>query len=538
MASANPVQSLLHELTCSFCLKEFMDPVMLIGCGHNFCKACITKHWKGSLKNVCCPQCKRCFLKAELQQNGPLKKMVEASRQITWGSLKEPAVSESTCPSHKKPLTLFCQKDSILICAKCEDQHQDHTILPIQKAIDERKEQILSKLKQQQVSVERFKEALACGAKELLDQASLAHQALVTEVENFCQSLKDQAQFLVLYLEELKSTILKKKEEDDSKYTRDVTQLDVLTSAVETMCAQLGVELLKGPPQVDVLISEAEKIHRHRSDEFCKEYEMFTNWFGEEHYKENSSGDLENKCYEITELNKTLKKTFQKFKGQMATELWKARNKVLKKYEQESVYLDRDTAHTSLVLSEDQGSAWKSHESPEEMPYHPERFENRQCVLGLNGYTSGRVYWEVDVEKAKEWGAGVARKSVERKGPLDFNPDAGIWGVGLDRVGLNKGYWAFTLQGPIPLTVPKPLKKIQVYLDYNKGEVSFCNATDAETLIFTFPLAAFNGEQIYPWFWVGKGPIKICQLEPEDIEFKLVEAGLIKPWEYSGISGF
>nr|XP_028573422.1 butyrophilin subfamily 3 member A1-like [Podarcis muralis] len=131
----------------------------------------------------------------------------------------------------------------------------------------------------------------------------------------------------------------------------------------------------------------------------------FTDWFGEEHYKENSSGDLENKCYEITELNKTLKKTFQKFKDQMATELWKARNEVLKKYEKESLYLDPDTAHTSLVLSEDQWSAWESHESPEEMPYHPERFENRQCVLGLNGYTSGRVYWEVDVEKAKEWHA-------------------------------------------------------------------------------------------------------------------------------------
>lgn len=104
----------------------------------------------------------------------------------------------------------------------------------------------------------------------LQDQASLAHQALVTEVENFCQSLKDQAQFLVLYLEELKSTILKKKEEDDSKYNRDVTQLNVLASAVEKMCSQLGVELLKGPSQVNVLISEAEKIHRHRSDEFCK----------------------------------------------------------------------------------------------------------------------------------------------------------------------------------------------------------------------------------------------------------------------------
>ncbi|XP_034963544.2 E3 ubiquitin-protein ligase TRIM39-like [Zootoca vivipara] len=534
MASANPVQSLLDALTCSLCLKEFVDPVMLIGCGHNFCKACITKHWKGSFRNACCPQCKRCFMKAKLQQNGQLKNMVEASRQLTWRSLKEPAACESTsCPLHKEPLTLFCQKDSILICAKCEGQHRDHTILSIQKAIEERKEQILSKLKLQQASVEKFKEASACGGQDLLDKASLAHQALVTEVENLCQSLKDQAQFLVLYLEELKSTILKKKEEEDREYTRDVTQLDVLTSAVEKMCTQLGAELLKGPsPQVNALISEAEKIHSHRRAEFCKEYDMITNWIGEDHYEENSTGDLENKCYEITELNTTLKKTFQKFKGQMPTEMWEARNKLLKEYEQESVYLDRDTAHTLLVLSEDLGSAWESYESFEEMPYHPKRFEKRQCVLGCDGYTSGRVYWEVDVEKAKEWGAGVARESVERKGPLYFNPDDGIWGVGLDRVGSEKGYWAFTLQGPIPLTVPKPLKKIQVYLDYDKGEVSFCNATDAATLIFTFPPAAFKGEKIYPWFWVGKGPIKICQLEPEDIELKLLEAGIIQPWDY------
>ncbi|XP_038625627.1 E3 ubiquitin-protein ligase TRIM41 [Tachyglossus aculeatus] len=40
----NPVQTLQEEAVCAICLDYFTDPVS-IGCGHNFCRACVTQLW-------------------------------------------------------------------------------------------------------------------------------------------------------------------------------------------------------------------------------------------------------------------------------------------------------------------------------------------------------------------------------------------------------------------------------------------------------------------------------------------------------------
>lgn len=40
----NPVQTLQEEAVCAICLDYFKDPVS-IGCGHNFCRGCVTQLW-------------------------------------------------------------------------------------------------------------------------------------------------------------------------------------------------------------------------------------------------------------------------------------------------------------------------------------------------------------------------------------------------------------------------------------------------------------------------------------------------------------
>ncbi|KFP02899.1 E3 ubiquitin-protein ligase TRIM41, partial [Calypte anna] len=40
----NPVETLQEEAICAICLDYFVDPVS-IGCGHNFCRVCITQLW-------------------------------------------------------------------------------------------------------------------------------------------------------------------------------------------------------------------------------------------------------------------------------------------------------------------------------------------------------------------------------------------------------------------------------------------------------------------------------------------------------------
>ncbi|NXH12244.1 TRI41 ligase, partial [Bucco capensis] len=42
----NPVETLQEEAICAICLDYFVDPVS-IGCGHNFCRVCISQLWSG-----------------------------------------------------------------------------------------------------------------------------------------------------------------------------------------------------------------------------------------------------------------------------------------------------------------------------------------------------------------------------------------------------------------------------------------------------------------------------------------------------------
>ncbi|CAM5092287.1 unnamed protein product, partial [Natator depressus] len=56
------------------------------------------------------------------------------------------------------------------------------------------------------------------------------------------------------------------------------------------------------------------------------------------------------------------------------------------------VSLDPDTAHPSLKVSENRRSVkWRGLQ--QDVPDNPERFDSETCVLGSEGFASGRHYW-------------------------------------------------------------------------------------------------------------------------------------------------
>lgn len=163
------------------------------------------------------------------------------------------------------------------------------------------------------------------------------------------------------------------------------------------------------------------------------------------------------------------------------------------------VVLDPDTAHCDLVLSDDCKSV-KREDTLQDLPDIPERFNPWRCVLGREGFTSGRYYWEVEVVDGGGWTVGVSRQDVKRKGDIEFKPEQGIWAL---------GQWAGHFQA---LTSPNRTllpeiqtpKRIRVSLDYEEGRVTFFSV-DEEIPIFTFPLASFEGISVHPWVWLGPG---------------------------------
>ncbi|XP_042310937.1 myelin-oligodendrocyte glycoprotein-like isoform X4 [Sceloporus undulatus] len=169
--------------------------------------------------------------------------------------------------------------------------------------------------------------------------------------------------------------------------------------------------------------------------------------------------------------------------------------------EKANVTLDPDTANHDLILSADQknviqGFMWNS------LPDNPQRFDTERCVLGKEGFCSGRHYWEVEVGEDGYWAVGVARYSVKRKGRLSLDPDEGIWAV--------EKYWVQTVQyqaltiPQTPLPLRKRPRKLGIYLDYELEQVAF-HDVNHKMHIFTFSSADFNEEKIFPFLHVGVG---------------------------------
>ncbi|NWJ11825.1 TRI69 ligase, partial [Crypturellus undulatus] len=91
-----------------------------------------------------------------------------------------------------------------------------------------------------------------------------------------------------------------------------------------------------------------------------------------------------------------------------------------------SLTLDPQTAHPNLVLSADL-SGVRHGDTKQPLPSAPERFDSSIAVLGAEGFTAGRHYWEVEVEKKTKWTLGVVKVSVNRKKRRPLSPAEGYW---------------------------------------------------------------------------------------------------------------
>ncbi|CAM4642852.1 unnamed protein product [Lepidochelys kempii] len=144
------------------------------------------------------------------------------------------------------------------------------------------------------------------------------------------------------------------------------------------------------------------------------------------------------------------------------------------------VTLDPDTANPYLVLSEDRKRV-RHRDEHQDLPDNPERFDTMAAVLGAEGFTGGRRYWEVEVGDKNVWYLGVCRENVSRKGHILFVPANGYWTIWQEGDQLRAN-----TSPPTPLPVSVRPSQVGIFLDYEAGEVSFYNVTDKSHL-FTFP---------------------------------------------------
>ncbi|XP_072892142.1 zinc-binding protein A33-like [Hemitrygon akajei] len=198
------------------------------------------------------------------------------------------------------------------------------------------------------------------------------------------------------------------------------------------------------------------------------------------------------------------------FGGPLQLIVWKRILKVISPVPA-ALTLEPSTAHPELLISEDLKSVRLS-DTWQELPDNPERFDDCVSVLSAQGFDSGRHYWQVEVGNKTMWDVGLAKESVSRKGSIILSPEDGFWTIWLRN---GNEYEALSTPSSFLSLRTKP-KTIGVFLDYEKGQVSFYNADDM-SVIYTF-CDSFS-ERLFPYFSPGESdggknaePLKLCAL--------------------------
>ncbi|KAJ4938241.1 hypothetical protein JOQ06_002866 [Pogonophryne albipinna] len=150
-------------------------------------------------------------------------------------------------------------------------------------------------------------------------------------------------------------------------------------------------------------------------------------------------------------------------------------------------------SHPDLILSDD-GKQVEDSDVKKNLQKNPERFDKCANVLAKQSFSSGRFYYEVQVEGKTDWDLGVARESIDRKGKITLNPQKGYWTIWLR----NENEYYACASPSVRLSLKSQPEKVGVFVDYEEGLVSFYNV-DAAALIYSFTGCCFK-EKLYPYF--------------------------------------
>ncbi|KAM8835498.1 E3 ubiquitin-protein ligase TRIM47 [Synchiropus picturatus] len=471
MAGENE-EELKKELTCAICLDYYKCPVIL-KCGHNFCQACITTHWdeNGESYGYQCPQCRTVFPKRIFTKNYLVQSLVAKLDDLNFLAPAEcsPAEDKAVCREHGKELKFFCQVDQRPVCVVCRESksHRFHGVAPLAEAVEDMKMTLQMQLRDLNYKKHLYQKVK--GAEERTkSNLRLRKQRLKEKIEADVGSL-------VRFLLDERDSIL------DSLDAEEVSVMAVVNdnlTAVEEASAsvQKTMEGIYSHLGADVRTESLAKL----------------------------SDDLLSRSRFPTLEPTNCQTEFTDFTGPFQLIIWKKMMHLLHTMPQ-NLTLDPDTAHPNLLISDFDTKVEEGCVRSNE-PDLPSRFTRFYGVLATAQYSSGQHYWEVDVKDKGVWYLGVTNECSNRKGFISLTPSAGYWSICLqDRLYANGEHGRFTIadywNSP----------RVGVYLDYDRGRVSFY---DAVTMKRVFMFETHFTEPVTPFFSPGKNDpysrIQIC----------------------------
>ncbi|CAM5158743.1 unnamed protein product [Eretmochelys imbricata] len=222
---------------------------MIIDCGHNFCRACITQCLGRQETSLSCPCCRGSFPQRHLKPNRQLANVAEVAKQLSLQLFKEPRGGR-VCEKYLEALKLFCEEDQTPICVACDrsKEHRAHTVVPIEEAAQEYKVQIQSHLeilKKERAEILAFQLSGEMKSQELLKEVEAERQKVVSEFQQLCVFLEEQERYHLGRLGELDKAIVKMRDENATKYSKALSCLSDLVCEMEGKRQQPASEFLQ-----------------------------------------------------------------------------------------------------------------------------------------------------------------------------------------------------------------------------------------------------------------------------------------------------
>lgn len=285
MAGIGGAGSVLElELSCPVCLSTFQDPVSL-GCGHCFCKSCISEalsHQREQGRGYTCPMCQAhydhlptftrnlqlssivdvCMQKSTEELHIPCDDCLdEASiavktcvsceatlchkhveRHVKRGHmLLEPTacVQDRKCCDHAKLLEYVCQEDDRIICVTCyiAGSHKGHSIMTLKEA-REKHQATLS------ATTTALSHSLSTFCKDIKDlEAGL--EKIAKNTERFSKPIQDLRDEIIMQVKdqfkEISQKIVTNQAQATSKVTAVITQMEEAKKAAEEALGKLSL---------------------------------------------------------------------------------------------------------------------------------------------------------------------------------------------------------------------------------------------------------------------------------------------------------
>uniref|UniRef100_A0A0D9S2P2 RING-type E3 ubiquitin transferase n=1 Tax=Chlorocebus sabaeus TaxID=60711 RepID=A0A0D9S2P2_CHLSB len=390
------------------------------------------------------------------------------------------STEDACCETHLEPIQLFCDVDQITLCSKCfqSQEHKHHMVCGIQEAAENYR-----KLFQEILNTSREKlEA----AKSILTDEQERMAMIQEEEQNFKKMIESEYSMRLRLLDEECELNLQRQQGCTSdlnlregllnQVIQLATELEEMFQEMLQRLSHVGRENMKKLKESEARVSE----------QICSLQKLTT--------------ELEKKCGEdALALLKNAKHSLERSKSLLLERLepahiidlslchirgFSSMFRVLQRH----LTLDPETAHPCLALSEDLRTVKLRH-GQQDGAGDPGRLDFSAMVLAAESFTSGRHYWEVDVEKATRWQVGIYHGSADTKGSTARASGEKVLLTG-SVMGTEWTLWVFP---PLKrLFLKKKLDTVGVFLDYEHGQISFYNVTET-SLIYSFSHCAFQG---------------------------------------------